>query len=456
MASKHPYTSLVIRLLLFAATVAWLTCLMMRKADWWLDLLLVIALLVQVAAFLRFYDAQNRKLAFFLEAVRNEDTALVFPETTPNKSLRRLHASLNELNRTLANIRIKNENNDRFFRELIEQSSTGLLSYDEDGYVEMINSAAKKYLEVIHVANIQLLKQKTPVLYKAMTETGNGGKKMVKTMLNGELVSLSVQVSDLRFSEKKYRMVSIQDIRHEIEENEVESWQKLIRVMTHEIMNSIAPITSLTQTLLVFFTVKGQPKAPEAIDMTAINNTIEGLTVIEDRGKGLIHFVENYRKLTKIPHPSFSAVDPVVWVQKLALLFQPELNNKQIRFEQQVDALIKGFITDEKLLTQVMINLINNAIDAFDEQGTNQQPTITLSIHQTPTGRILLELADNGCGIDPSLLDSIFIPFFTTKEGGNGIGLSLSRQIVKKLGGQLSVKSTLGKGSHFIITCSTI
>lgn len=451
MATRYPYASLLIRLVLFAATVAWLVYLMISKACWWFDPLLVLALIAQVVAFLRFYDAQNRKLAFFLEAVKNEDTALVFPETTQNKSLRRLHASLNELNRTLANIRIKNENNDRFFRELIEQSSTGLLSYDEEGYVEMINSAAKKYLEVVQVANIQLLKQKAPLLYKAMTETGNGGKKMVKTMLNGELVSLSVQVSDLRFSEKKYRLVSIQDIRHEIEENEVESWQKLIRVMTHEIMNSIAPITSLTQTLLGFFSVKGQSKQPSDLSTVDISNTIEGLTVIEDRGKGLIHFVDNYRKLTKIPHPTFAAVNPEQWAQQLALLFQPELTNKHIRFERNVEATVSDFITDEALLTQVMINLINNAIDAFEGQETNQKPLITLSIHQSPTGRIRIELADNGCGIDPSLLDTVFIPFFTTKEGGNGIGLSLSRQIVKKLGGQLAVKSTQGKGSHFII-----
>jgi len=271
-------------------------------------------------------------------------------------------------------------------------------------------------------------------------------------MVGRELLSLSIQSSELCFSEKSFKLISLQDIGHELEENEIDSWQKLIRVMTHEIMNSIAPITSLTNTLLSFYHTDGVPKKPEELSQPVVSNTIEGLTVIEGRGKGLIHFVDNYRKLAHVPQPVFAPLDVKSWVHGLGLLFRPEFQNRDIDFSFAVDSSLSTILTDEKILNQVMINLITNSIEALSSyRGMAVVKKIKLTVHGAPTGSVQIELSDNGCGIDSTVMDKIFIPFFTTKEGGNGIGLSLSRQLIRKLNGKISVHSKVGQGSCFVV-----
>jgi len=461
MIKRQSFVIILKLIVLFLTTVG-LSYAIFLHSSLVFSLLIGLLLIVEAMDFVHFFDAQNRKLAFFFEAICNEDTTLIFSEQVKDKSLRALHTSLNNLNRKISDIKIKNETNERFFRELIEHSTTGLMSVDQDGYVELINSSAKKYLGIVQLSNISLLHQKNPLLYDTITEILPGEKKTIKTMVAKEPVSLSVQSSELKFGDKTFKLISLQDIGHELEENEIDSWQKLIRVMTHEIMNSIAPITSLTQTLQHFFRADGVPKRPEAITESDISNTLEGLSVIKERGNGLIHFVDNYRKLAKVPKPVFAPLELKQWAHGIGLLFQPEFQNRDIHFSMYHDPSATTLLTDEKLLDQVMINLMTNAIDALscltslDEADTRVEAShtpgkIQLTIRNTPSGNVQIELSDNGCGIDDSLLDRIFVPFFTTKEGGNGIGLSLSRQIVRKLNGKLFVHSVKNQGSRFVV-----
>jgi len=438
---------LTLKLSVFFLTTSCLAFVLLTGKPWTFPVTLGLAILAEVIDFIHFFNAQNRKLAYFFEAIRNEDTSLLFPENVKDKSLVALHKSLNDLNKLISEIKIKNETNERFFKELIEHSSTGLMSLDEEGYVEIMNSTAKKYLGVIQLSRMSLLEQKNKELYDLLTTLKPGEKRTVKTVVAKELIILSIQSSELRFGEKTFQLISLQDIGHELEENEIDSWQKLIRVMTHEIMNSIAPITSLTHTLLYFFHQNGQPKKPLELSDADITNTIEGLNIIEDRGKGLIHFVDNYRRMAKVPKPVFAPLDINAWAHGIGLLFQPEFQNREITFNIVADPTITTILTDEKLLSQVMINLTTNAIDAVTSNSKTKK--ISLTLHNTTAGGAHIELSDNGCGIDDTLMDKIFVPFFTTKEGGNGIGLSLSRQIVRKLNGKLTVQSVKGQGSRF-------
>lgn len=440
---------LVLKLMLFFLTTSYLAFVLFAGKSWILLVMLGLVILVEAMDFIHFFNAQNRKLAYFFEAIRNEDTSLLFPENVKDKSLVALNKSLNDLNKMISEIKIKNETNERFFKELIEHSSTGLMSLDEEGYVEIMNSTAKKYLGVVQLSRMSLLKQKNKELYDLLTTLKPGEKRTVKTLVARELIILSIQSSELRFGEKTFQLISLQDIGHELEENEIDSWQKLIRVMTHEIMNSIAPITSLTHTLLHFFHQEGQPKKPLALTDADISNTIEGLNIIEERGKGLIHFVDNYRRMAKVPKPTFAPLDINAWAHGIGLLFQPEFQNRDISFNFVSDPTITTILTDEKLLSQVMINLTTNAIDAVKSNSNSKK--IALTVQKTSTGGIHIELSDNGCGIDGSLMDKIFVPFFTTKEGGNGIGLSLSRQIVRKLNAKLTVQSVKEQGSRFSV-----
>jgi signal transduction histidine kinase len=325
------------------------------------------------------------------------------------------------------------------------------MSIDPDGYVEVMNRQAKKYLGVINLSNIRLLQQLNQPVFEALETIKPGEKVILKQIIKNNLVNLSIQSSELYFGEKRYQLISLQDIHHELEENEIESWQKLIRVMTHEIMNSIAPITSLTSTLIRFFKSDEKVRLPKELTSDDISNTLTGLAVIEDRGKALMHFVDNYRKLTKIPNPVFEAMNIHAWADSFEFLFRSEFLKHNWVYQSQIDSSLHTVLTDEKLFGQVMINLMTNAMDAIKQNSSDNPGKITLIIRSSSPHTVQFILSDNGCGIDESLLDKIFIPFFTTKEGGNGIGLSLSRQIVRKLNGKISVQSVKNKGSMFIV-----
>jgi two-component system, NtrC family, nitrogen regulation sensor histidine kinase NtrY len=451
MISTRLNLSIVVRLLVFAATTASLMYFLFLKPSDIFAALMVLALLLETLHFIHYLNALNRKLAYFFDAIRNEDTTLKFPENVKNKSLLGLHKSFNNLNRMISDIKIKNETNERFFRELIEHSSTGLMSVDSDGYVEVINRQAKRYLSVVHLSNVHLLQQLNKPMYEVIETIKPGERIILKQMVKRDLVNLSVQSSELRFGEKLYRLISMQDIRYELEENEIDSWQKLIRVMTHEIMNSIAPITSLTNTLMRFFRSGEKARSPEELTAEDISNTLGGLAVIEERGRGLMHFVENYRKLTKVPDPIFEPMSIRAWSNSFDYLFRSDLLKNNWQYRCHLDPNLQTLLTDEKLFNQVMINLMANAMDAIRQNDPANPGRITLSIRSSPSQNVLFELADNGCGIDESVMDKIFVPFFTTKDGGNGIGLSLSRQIVRKLNGKLSVQSVKGVGSRFFV-----
>jgi two-component system, NtrC family, nitrogen regulation sensor histidine kinase NtrY len=451
MTSENYNLRILFRLLLFALTTTGLVYFIFVDLKLEFIVIFSVLIIVETISFIYFLNGVNRKLSFFFDAIRNEDTTLKFPENVKNKSLRGLYKSFNNLNKTISEIKIKSETNERFFRELIEHSTTGLMSVDQEGYVDIINQQAKKYLGVVQLSNILLLQQINTPVYNVIKTIKPGEKTILKQAINQNLVNLSIQSSEVNFGEKYFQLISIQDIRYEMEENEIDSWQKLIRVMTHEIMNSIAPITSLTNTLIGFLRSGEHIRQPEDLSKEDINNTLTGLTIIEERGKGLIHFVDNYRKLTKVPNPIFAPMDVCSWSESLEFLFRPLLKENKCQFQCRIESGIKAVLTDEKLFNQVMINLMTNAIDAIKQNDNDNPPKITLIIRPASTHSTLFELTDNGCGISESVMDKIFVPFFTTKEGGNGIGLSLSRQIVRKLNGKIYVRSAENKGSRFVV-----
>lgn len=451
MISNRLNLGIVLRLLIFAVTTAGLMYFLFIKPSILAAALTGAALLIETFQFIYYLNALNRKLTYIFDSIRNEDTSLKFPENVKNKSLLGLHRSFNNLNRMIADIKIKSETKEHFFKELIEHSSTGLMSIDSEGYIEVINQNAKKFLGVVQLAHIRLLQQLNPSLYEVIQTIKPGERIILKQIVKKSLVNLSIQSSELRFGKKLYRLVSLQDIRYELEEAEIDSWQKLIRVMTHEIMNSIAPITSLTNTLTRFFRSADQARKPGELTTEDIANTLSGLAVIEERGKGLMHFVENYRKLTKIPTPTFGQMDIHSWSESFELLFRSEFQKNNWQFRRHLDPNLTTLLTDEKLFDQILINLMTNAMDAIRNNTPDNPGRITLTITRSTAQTVLFELADNGPGIDESLMDKIFVPFFTTKEGGNGIGLSLSRQIARHLNGKLSVQSEKGKGCRFLL-----
>ncbi|MGD2034498.1 MAG: ATP-binding protein [Bacteroidales bacterium] len=406
-----------------------------------------IATILLVLEIVHYVNGINRKLTYFFDAVRNEDSTLHFSEKAGDRSIRELHTSLNRLNAVISEIKIRNERNERFYRELLHYSATGIITVDDKGYIVLINEAALDLLGLTSLANFILLKQKRNDVYNELIQLKPGHSRTLKLLKDEEIQLISVKVSSLQFGDRTYQVYSLYDIKTEMEENEVESWQKLIRVLTHEIMNSIAPITSLSNTMQRFLT-SGSDFDNLSKSGSNINKTREGLQVIEETGKGLMHFIDNYRRLTKVPKPVFKEVKIEEWINHVCFLLKDRLDEENIELEQYYSSGQTGFLADKKLLTQVLINIINNAIDA---SLLKRSKRITLHVDDDYEGRLQISITDYGKGIAGDELDKIFIPFYTTKENGSGIGLSLSRQIMRLHKGSIAVNSQVNKKTTFTL-----
>jgi len=448
MIYKSFNLAVIMRLLIFAIATACLG-IALNRLNWLMAAPLMLVVLITFFNLIYFLNSLNRKVAFFFDSAANDDITLHLDENIQSGSLQALHQSMNRLNRHISEIRIRNEHNERFFHEMLKSSATGLLAVDENGYIEQINDSALDYIGMPHISHIDLLKQRNMELYEQLMLITPGQSRTIKVLHDTDLRLFSLKVALLNFGMNNYRLYSISDIRAELEENELDSWQKLIRVMTHEIMNSIAPITSLSNTLSRIFLRNNKPLPAQEVTEKHVTNIIHGLEVIENTGKGLMRFVEDYRKLTKIPTPAFKPIHINNWLNAIRLLIKNRLDEENINLRITKKGSRQELIGDEKMLNQVMINMLNNAIDAL--KGVENKK-IVIGISEDMTGRLKISISDNGKGIPPEEIEKIFIPFYTTKENGSGIGLSLSRKIMRLHRGSISVFSRPNIQTVFVLT----
>ncbi len=412
---------------------------------------LLILILVPLATFriIYTYDQSNRQIAFFFEAIRNEDSALKFPTEIRQRSLRHLYGSLNELNEQIQAIKLKNEYLEKYYQSFIQHAAIGLIAINGDHEVEIMNEKAFNYAGIPSFTPLHLIPMRNPDLFRTLCSVTPGETISYKRFTSDSQMNLLILAREIRYGGKISKLISLQDIRHELDEKELDSWQKLIRVLTHEIMNSIAPIVSLSGTLRRFFIAENVPVRPENIDEEVIGNAIQGLDTIEERGNGLLNFVNSYRRLTRIPKPDFSDIDVKEWLNQIQLLLNDQFDQRNIEVECSIDLKVKEISGDEKLLTQVLINILNNAIEALDEREAGKRISIGVSLSKQ--NRPVIRIANNGPCILPDVAEKIFIPFYTTKEQGSGIGLSLSRQILRLHHGSIHLESG-EKETGFIIT----
>ncbi len=439
MSTRYFYIRIACYILLligFSGLSVWL---FLNHYSWGLILLVVLGIIIVSVKILSVFDKIQQKIAYFFNAVENEDSTLFFPEKVSHKPLKELHKSLNRINFLIKEAKLKNREQEQYFAALLEQVTTGIVVLNSRGNILQANTAAKKLLNYTTLTHIVQLKQVDENLYQAFVMLNEGNRQLVKLTHNSTTMQLMLQATDFKVRNKTFTLVSIQDIRNELDAKEVESWLKLIRVLTHEIMNSITPITSLSDTLLSYYINPTEPVSAKTTE-----NTIKGLEVIKERGSGLMHFVESYRKLTKIATPILKTVELQSFIEHLILLAE----DKSIAFKHRVMPENLSIDADEGQISQVLLNLIKNAKQAVSKV---ENPTIEIVADLGKNNRPQISVTDNGSGIETELLEQIFIPFFTTKENGSGIGLSISRQIMKNHGGNIRVVSETGKGSRFIL-----
>lgn len=448
MISKNLYFNIILFVVIITISAFGAGYLFFKLNHILFALVLCIAIIIETSVLIHYLNKTNRRLAYFVDSVKNSDTSVKFPKDINSKPVIDLYNGLNVLNSIIQKIKIERSYNENLLETLIEYSSTGFITIDEHGNFQVMNNNARKFLNVEHTSNFQRLSQTDPQLYHIIKKLNPGETKIHKLHSNNQVFDLSVSLAEIKYYGKSFKLISLQDISKEMDEQELEAWHKLFRVITHEIMNSIAPITSLTETLSGLYIINDEIKPLKEINEKTIDRTIKGLKVINDMGHGLIDFVQAYRKLSKIPNPDLKKVDTKAWLSSFKTLALEQVKGKNIKFTITLKDNCKNILIDEKLMNQVMLNHLNNSIAAVADKN---EKVITIGVHQNDKQKTVIEFSDNGKGISEDDFDKIFVPFFTTKDDGTGIGLSLSKQIVKLHAGTISVHSVLNEKTVFTI-----
>lgn len=398
------------------------------------ELLLVIELI-------SFLNRSNRQIHYFIQAIKNNDTAIHFPFKTRNAVINDLNQSLNELNVVLQNTRLKNEIRERYFSEIIQHIGTGVIVCDEKGFVSEVNPAALELFGLQTLTHLSQLDRVDPRFKTELLQLSSLQKQVITLRKPNEQVQIITRYSIIKLKDEDVKLITLQDIRGELERKELDSWVKLIRVLSHEIMNSLAPVTSIAQSLKSIWKHKTENEEWPASDET-VESTIKGLEVIGEQGEGLIRFVQSYRMLTKVPEPHLALVSIHNLSERLSILVSPmkEEYGVMIRFQYPKNDFQVQM--DEQMIIQIIINLVKNAAEALTD---TPSALITIACKPMANGETEISVTDNGPGIPDEILEEIFVPFFTTKPNGTGIGLSHSRQNIRALGGTINCTSKPGK-----------
>ncbi|MGB3619650.1 MAG: ATP-binding protein [Catalinimonas sp.] len=431
----------VFRVVLIALTLAGLLWLLYFSQRYVTVGIVGLTLLYQLYLLIHYVEQTNQKLTRFLESIKYSDFTGSFTRDS------NLGASFRELNRAFADVmqafqrtRAEKEENLRYLHTVVQHVGIGLLAFDQFGRIELMNTAARRLLQIGHARLVGDLRRVSPELADLLPKMRANEHALLRFEQNGEK-QLSIHATEFKMQGNHYRLVSIQNIQPELEQKELESWRNLTRVLRHEIMNSITPIASLSGTIKEMFDTETRDMG-EAVLMGKETRTdiTEGLATIQRRSSGLVHFVDAYRNFTSIPKPNFADVSVRHLLGQVTQLLRNDYAGVNIDCRVQPDEL--AMRADAELVEMVLINLTKNAAEALQKEAN---ALIRLHGYADANSHVIIEVIDNGPGIVPEALDKIFIPFYTTKRTGSGIGLSWSRQIMHLHKGTLNVKSKPGE-----------
>jgi two-component system, NtrC family, nitrogen regulation sensor histidine kinase NtrY len=445
--SRFLYINIIIRVLLIVLIAMVLGYSVFYVRSLRLAIICLFVIIAFTFNLIYYLNNTNTRIKFFFDSVRNDDSSLSFPVNSKNPYLDRLYESMNRVNQQIRMLKIENRQQEQFFQILIEHLATGIITYDIEGFVNHANSSAKRLLSVDVLTHIKQIERVDQKLYIAISGIKPFERKLVAIKSSSGEIQLSLKSTSLKTGEKELFILSIQDIKNELDEKELDSWMKLIRVLMHEIMNSITPITSLSESLSDFYSKDGKPVPPAQITSNTIEKTVQGLTVIKEQGHGLMSFVESYRKLTRVPEPEKKLFKISDLLKRATTLFNSLEGSEKLELLLSLEDPELEVFADQNMISLVLINLLKNAIEANSGKPDGR---IEISAGRNSEKHVEICVADNGPGIPDENLDKIFVPFFTTRKDGSGIGLSISKQIMKVHGGNLKVKT--GKETVFCLS----
>jgi len=377
------------------------------------------------------YKKFNSNVLFLLNALDNGDYSFHFSEAKLSRREKELNVMLNRIKEILVSARKEVIENEKFLSLIIESVSTGIIIMDEKGHVQTVNQSALNLMGLpvfTHINQLNNINETFPELFRNLRV---GENPRIEVSNEREEMQVSLSLSEIVIKRGRMKVITLNNIGNELEAKEMESWIRLIRVMTHEIMNSIAPITSLSETLLTLHNTPENDSSEEDLRL----NTIEAFQTIHSTAKGLLSFVDSYRKFTAIPKPNIRSFEVKPLIDKILHLEEKCIKGKDIQVEVFETSEHTKWLADEKLITQVLVNLVKNAVEAITDTEIKK---IRISINHHADGKVQIEVSNTGNPIAKEVLPHIFIPFFTTKDYGTGIGLSISRYIMRLHGGKLT------------------
>ena len=402
----------------------------------------LVLLVVLVLELTRYLARGRQALADFMLALRYRDFTREYPVQSGPAALRPLHAAFNQVNATFRELLAAQEGQFHYMQTILALLDTGIVSYDAAGDVGWVNEAFKQTLHLPYLKNIRALQSRQPGLYEAIRRVVPGRPEVVKLTVGGQALQLLVSATQFRLQDEAFTLLAFKNVSQALADTETAAWQQLLRVMTHEIMNSVAPIASLADSLGRHVQHAQQQAATEEL----LDDVGTGIRIIRQRSEGLLRFAQAYRNFSTLATPQRTTLYVQELLQATRQLLAEQLEAQGIAVTLSVRPAHLTLHADGHLLEQVLINLLLNAAQAVPQI---PNPRISLRAWTDEQQRVVIEVQDNGSGIPADVRDSIFIPFFTTRPNGSGIGLSLAKQIVELHQGSIQVRSAEGTGSTF-------
>jgi two-component system, NtrC family, nitrogen regulation sensor histidine kinase NtrY len=405
---------------------------------------IAVAIAILAGEFIWYVDRFNRDVKSFMVGLVQRDFTTHYQSTGRSKSFNELYETLNRISEVFKTISTEKEVQFRFLEMMVDHLRVGILTLDEDGRIQLVNQALKELLHKEVLFSLKSLESIDASLGNALKDIRSGETRLVKLRVQNELLQLSIHASEFRLEDKYHKLISMQNIRNELDAREMEAWQKLIRVLTHEIMNSVSPVISLSETMHGLLHQHQQEIKKSDDDF--YETLDKGLDAIKVRSQGLYQFTQSYRKLTGIPKLSLQKTNIRDIIDRVSVLIGNKLRERGIKFK--VSAANISVMVDPGLMEHVLINLLLNAMDAVE---ATIDPSIEIATSVDHKGTVFISVRDNGEGIEEATAEKIFIPFFTTRANGSGIGLALTKQILHLHHADIHFTSEKGKGSEFVI-----
>ena len=432
--------SVLVFITLFAASYA------ITTERYYLLAVVVPVIVFQFYDYYRFHRKAHEEVGQFVESVHYRDFSRYFDVKHAPTELQPFRSGFNEINTTFKLISKEKETQYLHLKSILEIVDTGILSYDTgNGDILWMNESLKNLLLIPYLKTIHSLEKRNKALYQQIMQLKTGENIIASVTRNSDMFKILLSATAFNDGSRTYKLIAFQNINQAMDETESRAWQKLLSVMTHEIMNSVAPISSLAETLKS--SLKEGINAPQ-LDKDLLTDIETGINTIQERSEGLLKFTEIYRNLSKITNATVSPVRVMSLFGHVQRLMQPTIDEKKIELEIILRDPLMELNADPDLLEQVLINLVLNAIDAVKGRS---HPKIVFSSAQSDNGSVQIRIADNGHGIKPDLIEKIFVPFFSTKKAGSGIGLSLCKQIMLLHKGNVHVNSEPNVGTVFIL-----